>query len=264
MQGPVKRVLGGKNAEQPPSWRGCGGVLGTSCRAHLHIWVCEISALLHQNTDRSTWVPRGCWSICWPDIVVWLWEYMYISYTETVPNQNMCLYWSDLLRDACFLPVQANMVSKDFHQVFSVTVLGGAMCWLLGLLAGRAHESCVWLKEEFEELAKPSSRTSRKGRPFRWKDRQKPNLLLLILMLEFDIVPHTDDALHSRVYNLNMHFTMFKSYLLNSNFKKLFLFFENLKHIYNVSWLYLPLIAPFQLSPESSIISPSQIHVLLL
>lgn len=59
--------------------------------------------------------------------------------------------------------VARKIVTKSLHQVFSVTVSGGAMCWLLGLLPGRAHESCVWFQEEFEEMAKPRSRMPRRG-----------------------------------------------------------------------------------------------------
>lgn len=70
---------------------------------------------------------------------------------------------------------------KDFCQVFSVTVLGGAMCWLLGQLPVRTREHCcVWLKEESGERAKPRNRTPWR-RPFCRTDRWKPDLLLLIL-----------------------------------------------------------------------------------
>lgn len=159
MHSPVKRVLRGERAEQPSSWSGCGlRVLGTSCRAHLHLWLCNIPARLHQNTDRSAWVPRGCWITCLPYTVIWMWEHTCnISYTDAAPNQNMCIKVTFQGIDTFFLCKQICSL-QVFHQV--LRELGGAVCWLLGMLADSAHESS---RENLRRTAKLRSRTPRRG-----------------------------------------------------------------------------------------------------
>lgn len=128
--GPVERVLEGRGAaEQPSGRRCCGSVLGTERRQE-----CKS--------------PQGCWGICLLDKAIWKWEYMCILYTEAVPNPNACIYWSDLPSKHAFFLCKQTCCPKDLHQVFSVTVSRGSMCWLLGLLAGRDPESCVCLKED--------------------------------------------------------------------------------------------------------------------
>lgn len=85
-----------------------------------------------------------------------------VSYIQKLSPIQMCVstevtFRGYMLSSCASKHVAQKIFTKSLHQVFSVTISGWAMCWLLGLLPGRAHESCVWFEEEFEEIAKPRS-----------------------------------------------------------------------------------------------------------